>query len=69
MANTQQLEKEVIFASRKLGVSPEELCVRALRYYLAVAGQEALLQEELATWQKLGVATWQKEPYRHHAKG
>jgi len=48
----RKLEDELKLASRKLGISKEDLLLNAILYYLQVLGKRMKLKKELEIWKK-----------------
>jgi len=48
----RKLEDELKLASRKLGISKEDLLLNAILYYLQVLGKRMELKKELEIWEK-----------------
>jgi len=50
----KKLEKEIRSASKKLGLSKEDLLLNALLYYLQLLEKKVELKKELESWERTG---------------
>jgi len=49
---SKKLEKEIRSASKKLGLSKEDLLLNALLYYLQLLEKKVELKKELESWER-----------------